>query len=235
MHYLCRRGEELFSWLHPFITCWAMQKRSPQGTQSNVPPATSCQAGKEHPLAQGASLHSSAFIGSLANLTNFEEKSLRPQAAGASFLLAACLQSGEGDTSENPTVAQEEQPDAGSLHFFSTIHYSGNFRQGTGVPAPSLSHCCPQGSSKATSVPAHLAGAPQSKSFAHHLRGQLQGIPLIPPASPPTTAWPKAPLPPFFLIYRRETSEITAVLLSDLAAFSYLLGLRYKLNLAFSR
>lgn len=34
------------------------------------------------------------------------------------------------------------------------------------VPAP----CCPQGISGATSVPAHLAGVPQSKGCAHHLR-----------------------------------------------------------------
>lgn len=34
------------------------------------------------------------------------------------------------------------------------------------LPAP----CCPQGISEATSVPAHLAGVPQSKSCAHRLR-----------------------------------------------------------------
>lgn len=41
-------------------------------------------AGKEHLLAQGALLHGCAFIKSLANVTNFEEKSLCPQAARAS-------------------------------------------------------------------------------------------------------------------------------------------------------
>lgn len=97
------------------------------------------------------------------------------------------------------------------------------------LPAPR----CPQGSSGATSVPAHLAGVPQSKSCAHHLRTDRGIPPVLPP--PPMATWPKSPLLPFLLIYRRKTSEITAVLLSDLAAFSYLLGLRHKLNLVFSR
>lgn len=44
--------------------------------------------GKEHPPAQSTSLHASAFIGRLANLTNFEEKSSCPQAAETDVVFA---------------------------------------------------------------------------------------------------------------------------------------------------
>lgn len=43
---------------------------------------------KEHPPAQSTSLHGSAFIESLANLTNFEEKSSCPQAAETAVVFA---------------------------------------------------------------------------------------------------------------------------------------------------
>lgn len=44
--------------------------------------------GKEHPLAQSTSLHGSAFMERLANLTNFEEKSSCPQAAETAVVFA---------------------------------------------------------------------------------------------------------------------------------------------------
>lgn len=73
-------GTAVFKWLHPF-TLWAVQRGEPLGTQGTLP-------GKEHPPAQSTSLHGSAFIERLVNLTNFEEKSSCPQAAETALLFA---------------------------------------------------------------------------------------------------------------------------------------------------
>lgn len=77
-------------------------------------PATASLAREEHALAQGTSLCRFDFIGNLVTLTNFEEKSLCHRLPEP----AVTMKSGEGNTSQNPTVTQEEQPNVGNLCFF---------------------------------------------------------------------------------------------------------------------
>lgn len=133
VHYLCWRGEQLLSWLRPFITCWAMQKCPPRGY------AEQCAACHWLPsqgrifTSQGASLHGSAFIESLANPTNFEEKSLCSQAAGASCGVCEARRGMPPSMHSNTGgTAQCRKPP-----LFATRDYSDNFREVTGVPSSS--------------------------------------------------------------------------------------------------
>lgn len=83
--------------------------------------------------SQGASLDGSTFIESLGNPTNFEEKSLCSQAAGASCGVCEARR-GMPPSMHSSTggTAQCRKPP-----LFATRDYSDNFREVTGVPSSS--------------------------------------------------------------------------------------------------
>lgn len=130
--------------------------------------ATGCPATEEHPphrvLGSMALLSLKAWQTRQTLKKNPCARRLPEPAVTFAKQGGGCLQACHSNTGG---TAQCRKPP-----LFPTRDYSDNFRKVTGVPASS----CPQ-----SHICTRTCGwCLQSKSFAHHLRTQLRGIPLTP-------------------------------------------------------